>query len=73
MVESFFGSGNMRILSSKSSLITISSELENVDKEDLREVHDDSEGSEDDSDFETPPPLKKGAMIRSKVQSSKSK
>ena len=73
MAGSSSSSRDMRVLGSKSPLITISSELENMDNTDLREVPDDSEDLEDDFVFENPPPLKKGVTTRRKAQSSKSK
>ena len=66
------GLGDTRVVTSKSPVITISSEFDGGVDVKLLEVADDSEASEDDSDFKAPP-KRSGATGRSKSESSRSK
>lgn len=70
LVGSSSAFGDTTVLSSKSPLITISSESENADNKELCEVDCNSEGS-DDSDFEIPP-AKRGATTRGKAELKRS-
>lgn len=63
-------SGDTRVLSSKSPLIALSNSHEDVDNSCLLEVPDASEGEDDEVES---PPRKKGATMRNKAETTKSK
>lgn len=65
MPNSSSGSGDTLVLSAKSPLITILEDSEEPDNSKLVEVPDDSEGSTDNSDFDSPP-SKRSAASRKK-------
>lgn len=70
--DSSSGSGDIVILSTKSPLIIISEDSHEATGDKLVEVPEEFDGFDDDSDFQSPP-HKKGATVRTKAETERSR
>jgi len=66
------GSGDTVVLSAKSPLITISEDSHEASDDQLVEVPEESDCSDDDSDFQSPP-HKKGTAVKTKAETARSR